>query len=215
MSFMADPHYGEIESLAVDDQQSQLLNASTARNVAAKHGAKSPEVTGSLSDREKMAVLLGTPVPEKHASSTVDQLSTPPDMAPPDKYISWGIGWQLPLTMISFFIGGVFAMFGHHYYYSELNGSTAGDTAAQQWVLWIGTGFTFLTLFLLNSANGIAFTQYVWRLVKLYGFSVKDLDKLFSATLDITAFFSFTLWRQAGWAMILAFLLWYDELPLI
>lgn len=127
-------------------------------------------------------------------------------------YITWGIGWGVPLTMVLFFVAGVLAAFGHHYYYFRLDGTTAGNVGAQQWVLWIGTGFTFLTLFLLNSANGIGFTQYTWRIVKLYALTIEDLDKLFSATMDITAFFSISLWRRAWVAMGLAFLLWYVRL---
>jgi hypothetical protein len=90
-----------------------------------------------------------------------------------------------------------------------LTGSTAGNAAKQQWVIWIGTGLNNLTLFFLNSANGIALTQSIWWTVKRYALSIGGLDNLFALSTDITGFINFEMLRRSKIAIPITFIFWY------
>ena len=109
---------------------------------------------------------------------------------------------------------GVGTAFLHHFFYVRLKDTAAGDSAAQMWVLWIGTGITFITLFFFSVANGIAFTQYVWVVVKRHVLTVGGLDALFALTSDLTAFLKVELWKKARFAMLIAFVFWFVQLCL-
>jgi hypothetical protein len=90
----------------------------------------------------------------------------------PSGLVEWGVGWHQPALMLAFFAAGVGFAVAHHEYYSTMQGKIAGNESHQQWTIWIGTGLTFITLFCLNSANGIAFTQYIWIVVKKHALTV-------------------------------------------
>ena len=87
-------------------------------------------------------------------------------------------------------------------------GTTAGNVTKQQWVIWIGTGLNNMTLFFLNSANGIALTQAIWWTVKRHALSVGGLDNLFGLFTDITGFVNLELLRRAKIALPVAFIFW-------
>jgi hypothetical protein len=128
---------------------------------------------------------------------------------PAQKYVSWGISLKQPIIMVVFLVLGISAAVSHHFYYHGLMGSIAGNTARQQGVIWVGTGLNNLTLFFLNSANGIALTQAIWWTVKRRAMTIGGLDNLFALSTDITGFINFELLRRAKIAIIVSFIFWY------
>jgi len=127
---------------------------------------------------------------------------------PEPQYVKWGIGWRQPLAMGMFYIAGVLFSVGHHLYYNWHVGMQAGDADSQFLKIAIGTGFSFLALFSFGSANGIAFTQYIWTVLKEHSFTVGGLDQLFGIPMDITAFFSLELYRKGKLVLLMAGVIW-------
>jgi hypothetical protein len=115
--------------------------------------------------------------------------------------------------MLLFLVLGISTALVHHFYYRGLMGSIAGNTARQQGVIWFGTGLNNVTLFFLNSANGIALTQAIWWTVKRHAMTIGGLDNLFALSTDITGFINFELLRRAKIAIIIAFIFWYFTNP--
>ena len=91
--------------------------------------------------------------------------------------------------MIMFAVLGICSALEHHFYNQSLSGTAAGNAEAQQWVIWIGTGFTNTTIFFLNSAVAIAFVQSIWFTVKRRAFSVSSLERFFGLDGNIRVFF--------------------------
>jgi hypothetical protein len=75
--------------------------------------------------------------------------------------------------MVVFLVLGMTAAINHHFYYHRLMGNTASNVANPQWVIWIGTGLNNLTLFFLNSTNGMALTQSIWCTIKRHALSIE------------------------------------------
>jgi hypothetical protein len=76
-------------------------------------------------------------------------------------------------------------------------------------VIWVGTGLNNLTLFLLNSANGIALTQAIWFTVRRRALTVGSLDNLFGLLTDFNGFVNLELLKKAKLTIALAFIFWY------
>lgn len=109
--------------------------------------------------------------------------------------------------MLVFLVLGISTALVHHFYYHGLMGSIAGNTARQQAVIWLGTGLINVTLFFLNSANGIALTQAIWWTVKRHAMTIRSLDNLFALSTDITGFINVELLRRAKIAIIVGFII--------
>jgi hypothetical protein len=107
-----------------------------------------------------------------------------------------------------FAVLGICTALGHHFYNQSLSGTAAGNTGAQQWVIWIATGFTNTTIFFLNSSMPIAFVQSIWFAVKRRAFSVSSVDRLFGVDRDIKALFDRELWGKAIIGVVIAFVIW-------
>jgi hypothetical protein len=110
--------------------------------------------------------------------------------------------------MLLFATAGIGLAIGHHFYNMRLRGTRAGNEAAQQGQIWIGTAFSNSSIFFLNSAIGIAFVQSIWFEVRSQGFSVATLDNLFGLDKDITGFFNWSLLRRAKIAILIGFVIW-------
>ncbi len=138
-----------------------------------------------------------------------------PDYHPPHahKYVLWGVSLREPTTMVVFVLFGLTTAICHHFYNISLEGKVAGDSAAQQWVIWIGTGFSNSTVFFLNSAIGIALVQAIWFTVKRHALSVGTLDTLFGLEGDITGFINWELLKGGRIALLIAFIIWYANKP--
>jgi hypothetical protein len=143
----------------------------------------------------------------KSRLSTFSGIGDDDDGKPPE-FVRWGVGWRQPLAMVVLFILGIITCAGHHIYYQYHVGRAVGDSTNQNVIVAIGTGFTFLALFFLNSANGIAITQYIWIVVKRHAMTIGGLDKLFGINSDVTSFISWELWKRCKFALFLGLVCW-------
>lgn len=126
-----------------------------------------------------------------------------------EKLVKWGVEWwKEPLYMILFAVLGLGLAIGHHGYYSSLHGSLAGSNRKQQWAHNFGNMFAVAVVAVLHAANGLAYSQYFWRVVRGKSFTVEALDKLFSLTSDPLGFFNWEVARGAPLAFLLALTCW-------
>ncbi|KAG4433198.1 hypothetical protein IFR05_011306, partial [Cadophora sp. M221] len=126
-----------------------------------------------------------------------------------EKLVRWGVTWwKEPTYMVLFAILGLGLAVGHHGYYSSLHGSLAGSNSKQQWAHNFGNMFAISVVAVLHAANGLAYTQYFWRVVRGKSFTVEALDKLFSLTSDPLGFFNWEVARRAPLAFLLALTCW-------
>lgn len=136
-----------------------------------------------------------------------DNQERKPDLT---KYVKWGVDWyKEPTYMVLLLLAGLAIALGHHFYYKNLNGATAEDESRQQWARAIGNGLSFLFVSALRGADGFAYSQYFWVLVRRRSFTLDGLDKLYSLTSDPTGLFSLKLFRNATIAMAVALVCWY------
>lgn len=126
-----------------------------------------------------------------------------------EKLIRWGVKWyKEPMYMVLFAIIGLGLAIGHHGYYSSLHGSLAGSNTKQQWAHNIGNMFAIAVVATLHAANGLAYSQYSWTVVRGKSFTVEALDKLFSLTSDPLGFFNWEVLKRAPLAFLLALTCW-------
>ena len=124
------------------------------------------------------------------------------------RHVQWGISWNYPSYMVLWALVGLSWVLGHHFYYQSLNGTEAGSSSRQNWAVRFGTAFAFLVVSCLRAACMIAYKQYIWTLFKQKPFPLSVLDRLFSATSDPTALFSWEFLRHAKVALFVAVVCW-------
>lgn len=100
----------------------------------------------------------------------------------------WGPRWKAPFLMSLFLVAGIAFALGHNYYYESLNNDAAPSADQQQWSFRIGTGLATLTETALVAAVGIAFTQYLWVVLRERHLPLRSIDGVFSVTSDPTSF---------------------------
>lgn len=123
-------------------------------------------------------------------------------------YVKWGISWHPPTLMAVYGLGGIGVAIGHHFYFASLHGTLAGSPSRQQWSTAIGTGVSFLVVTLLRAASCIAYSQYVWNIVRRRPYKLSTLDKMFALTTDPIGFFGWEMFKYAKVALILALCCW-------
>ena len=171
------------------------------------YGSASPPSIANSAENYEMSHFLSPKLPWKHPDSPSAQSID--ESRPIQQLVVWGVGWWKPTLMFSFLLLGMVSAFAHHEYYSHMSGTVTYSLARQQWTIWIGTGFSFLVLFFLSSANGVAFTRYIWVVAKNKDTTIGGLDKLFGLSEDIMGFISPELWRHAKVAILMAFVIWW------
>lgn len=124
------------------------------------------------------------------------------------RFVKWGVAWSYPVYMTLWVLAGFACALGHHLYYSSLNGTEAGSSSRQSWVVRIGTAFAFLVVSCFRAACDVAYKQYIWLLFKRRSYRLKVLDKLFYAPSDPTAFLSLDFWKGARVASLVATVCW-------
>lgn len=181
--------------------------------------ARSPPIPKALSfrsqqtetdvDEEPRGIKVNT-VPLSHQGT----LTTPSPSIPstlsfssPQKSVNWGIHWKEPTYVGICFLGGVILALGHHFYYCSLDGSSAGSPSRQQWALTFGTSFSYLVVHFLGAATLVAYTQYIWTLVRQRAYTIQALDDMFAA--GAKAIFNLEMWRHGRLAMFLGIVTWY------
>lgn len=120
-----------------------------------------------------------------------------------------GSRWKEPAVMIVLYLLGVASALGNHFYFRYHVGRQVGSGGAQLMRIAIGTALTMLTVFLLGFANGIAFTQYAWTVLKKHAFTVTGIDSIFGIPGDPLAFMSLELMKKAKLVLFMAGIMWY------
>jgi hypothetical protein len=160
-----------------------------------------------------ISLRLGPLPPERLSGSYSKRGSSTPEISNyksshNHKFVKWQLILRQPIYMLLFATAGIGLAIGHHFYNMGLRGTKAGNEAAQQGQIWIGTAFSNSSIFFLNSAIAIAFVQSIWWEVRSRGFSVATLDNLFGLDKDITGFFNWNLLRRAKIAILIGFVIW-------
>ncbi|MCJ1431360.1 hypothetical protein MMC27_000711 [Xylographa pallens] len=143
-----------------------------------------------------------------HISTTSQKIRKITDFEPSPRVtaaqrVKWGIYWKQPISIIVFFLAGVFLAIGHHLYYRFLDGTTASSPDSQQWALRFGTAFAFLTIASLRAAIAASYNQYIWMVFRRKSVSIGGIDNIFALGSDFMGFCNLELYRQA-WCLPLA-----------
>jgi hypothetical protein len=121
----------------------------------------------------------------------------------------WKTHWRLPVQLLGSLLCGIALAVFHHIYYKSLDGNIISQAKAQQWPIRFGTAFSFLAASLLKAAVKIAYTQYMWTMLRHKYISIKGIDKMFSITSNPISLCSFELGKDAKVVLILAIFKWY------
>lgn len=101
--------------------------------------------------------------------------------------IIWGVRWhKQPTFIVLFLLAGLGLALGHHFYYA----------------------IAILVVAVLHRANGEAYQQYLWMIVRRRSFTLGSLDKLFALTSDPLGCFGLEVQRHATVAVWLALACW-------
>jgi hypothetical protein len=153
---------------------------------------------------------VGTSTSYTQPSITPEAGNTPPPktLQGPPPFVKWGVNWIQPGIMVGLAVAGTLVAIGHHFYYLSLNGTKAGSADRQQWSLNFGTAFAVIVTSLLKIACGLAYSQYIWTIIRRNAITINGLDSLFALTTDFTGFFDTGIWRHASFATLLALTCW-------
>jgi hypothetical protein len=124
------------------------------------------------------------------------------------KYVKWGIHWRQPSYILLLTVSAIALALGHHFYYKSLDGTSAGSVIRQQWSITFGSSFAYLVVHFLGAAIVVAYSQYVWSLVRQRGYTMEGLDNLFAMTSDPRAFFNWEVVKHGRFAVLLALMTW-------
>ncbi|RGP68681.1 hypothetical protein FSPOR_5151 [Fusarium sporotrichioides] len=102
---------------------------------------------------------------------------------------------------------------GHHFYYDHLDGRIVQNQNQQQWFLRAGTALAFLVRAFLSAAVGIAYTQILWRTLRLKSVTVRGVNSLFGVVHNAWDFTTWELWTAAPTLAVVAIIAW--ALPLV
>jgi hypothetical protein len=124
------------------------------------------------------------------------------------KYVKWGIHWSQPSYVLLLTVSAIALAVGHHFYYTSLNGTSAGSVTRQQWSITFGSSFAYLVVHFLGAAIVAAYSQYIWSIVRKRGYTLEALDSLFAMTSDPRAFFNWEALKHGRFAVLLALMTW-------
>jgi hypothetical protein len=120
--------------------------------------------------------------------------------------------------MTLLFLGACSCAYGHHYYYSTLDGEVVVNTGSkwdldavrtgQEWKIRFGTGLAFLVKTMFAAALVIAFEQHLWVTTRRNAITIDGLDAMFSAAGSLSSFFNWEFLKKAKMAALLALLVW-------
>lgn len=111
--------------------------------------------------------------------------------------------------MFGFFMAGVSFGSGHHVFYRSLDNTAISSSEQQQRTILIGTALTFLAKASFAAAVGIAFTQYIWIVVKKKPMEIDSLDAIFSLTTSVQSLMKLRVLIHAKVLALLATISWY------
>lgn len=130
------------------------------------------------------------------------------------------VPWQAATTIILSLTAGVLLAVGHHVFYDNLHGRQAGAddweilgsrVSPQQLNIAIGTALAYLVKTFLLLALSTAYLQLIWRslLRTSKGFTLGDLDIVFSGLSNIISVAKVWVWRKLPLLFALAVVAWY------
>lgn len=135
------------------------------------------------------------------ANHEATQATTP--ASPP-----WSSRWKAPALMLLGILAGVGFGVGHHAYYQSYNNTIVQSTSQQQWAIRIGTGLAFLTKTAFTVVVGIAFSQYLWVVVRMNAQPLQSLNTMFAMTTDPMSFFNRHVLAHAKLLTIIGIISW-------
>jgi len=124
------------------------------------------------------------------------------------KYVKWGIHLTQPTYVLLCVFVAIMLAVGHHLYYESLNGTPAGSAKRQQWAITFGASFAFLITHLLRIGIVIAHSQYVWMMIRRRGYTLRNIDNLFSMASDPSSIFSWEFVKHGKVVILLALITW-------
>lgn len=143
-------------------------------------------------------------VEQTMSPESIDQRKISSSQCEGPKYVKWGIHSPQPSYVSICFFSAIALAVGHHFYYKSLNGTPAGSANRQQWAITFGASFSFLVTHLLRAATFIAHSQYIWLVIRRRGYTLENLDNLFSLTSDLRSIFSREFVKHGKIAVLLA-----------
>lgn len=117
----------------------------------------------------------------------------------------WQIHWQTPAIIVALFVAGLAAAFGHHAFYTHLDGNAA---TAQLMMIRYGTALAFFVKSMLVGCVILCYRQRIWHTFRTRAMTISGIDGLFSATEDPTQFFNWEMIRNAKLATFMALTSW-------
>ncbi|KAF4978281.1 hypothetical protein FDECE_18247, partial [Fusarium decemcellulare] len=124
------------------------------------------------------------------------------------------VGHKLtPVLMIGSLLLGVVLAVCHHLYYKFLDGNIVRSQSQQEWFLRVGTGMAFLARSMLSAAVGLAYTQILWRTLRLKSVTIQGMNSLFGILHNAWDFTAWEIWTAAPALAVVALIAWF--LPLI
>lgn len=131
-----------------------------------------------------------------------------------------GIHWQVPTAATLPLLAGALFAFGHHLFYSSLDGKPAPDdhysilgsyVSTQQLNTAAGTAFAFLVKACLFMALSAAYAQIFWRqmLHITPEVTLERLDATYAALTNIHHLFKVWIWYRYPLLFLLALIGWY------
>ncbi|KAI5816085.1 hypothetical protein BZA77DRAFT_67895 [Pyronema omphalodes] len=123
-------------------------------------------------------------------------------------YSIWGIGWQTPTFIISFYVLAIALAIGHYVFFRYLDGQPLSETLPQSWVSSISTAFVVTFRSCLGAALGTAFTQRLWRLYRKRPMRLTTIDLLYTVLQNPLNLLRPSLIRNAKLEFIFALACW-------
>ncbi|KAJ3546933.1 hypothetical protein NM208_g1768 [Fusarium decemcellulare] len=118
-----------------------------------------------------------------------------------------------PVLMIGSLLLGVMFAVGHHLYYEFLDGNIVKSQSQQEWFLRVGTGVAFSARAMLSAAVGFAYTQILWRTLRLKSVTIQGMNSFFGILHNTWDFTAWEIWTAAPALAVVAIIAWF--LPLI
>lgn len=175
-----------------------------------------PEDARSLRSSHAEEIAHQQPVAETHASAHKDASNAIPLLHGPEKDLerkesktseSNHIYWVTPVTGIGFFLVGLGAALGHHFFLASLNDTPVSN---QVWVNRYSLAMAFVDKSSLAAAISLAYAQKLWLTLQQSrrGVTVGAIDALFTAQESLAKMFTFDMWRMAFVAAVIVTIIW-------
>ncbi|KAK6335186.1 hypothetical protein TWF718_010623 [Orbilia javanica] len=120
------------------------------------------------------------------------------------------------LSMFGGLVAGIAVAVGHHFFYLNHDGNPVGGSVDQEWVLRIGTGFTFLVRFFYSFSLGTILVQLFWgSFQSTLGTTIRTVDKAFEIRTSPVALFDLGFWVFSPMMVFHGIVYWLLPLALV